>query len=40
LDYQSENGEFNAYISELLTSAMSADGELLTNSDLVALLKE
>ena len=40
LDYQSENGEFNAYISELLTSAMGADGELLTNSDLVALLKE
>ena len=40
LDYQSENGEFNAYISELLTSAMGADGELLTNSDLVTLLKE
>lgn len=40
LDYQSENGEFNAYISELLSSAMGADGELLTNSDLVALLKE
>ena len=40
LDYQSESGEFNAYISELLTSAMGADGELLTNSDLVTLLKE
>ena len=40
LDYQSENGEFNAYISELLSSAMGADGELLTNSDLVDLLKE
>ena len=40
LDYQSENGEFNAYISELLTTAMGADGELLTNSDLVTLLKE
>lgn len=40
LDYQSENGEFNAYVRELLTSAMGADGELLTNSDLVALLKE
>lgn len=40
LDYQSENGEFNAYISELLTAAMGADGELLTNSDLVTLLKE
>ena len=40
LDYQSENGEFNAYISELLSGAMGADGELLTNSDLVALLKE
>lgn len=40
LDYQSENGEFNAYVSDLLTSAMGADGELLTNSDLVTLLKE
>jgi hypothetical protein len=40
LDYQAENGEFNAYISELLTAAMGADGELLTNSDLVTLLKE
>ena len=40
LDYQSQNGEFNAYVRELLTSAMGADGELLTNSDLVDLLKE
>lgn len=40
LDYQAENGEFNAYISELLATAMGADGELLTNSDLVTLLKE
>ena len=40
LDYQSQNGEFNAYVLDLLTSAMGADGELLTNSDLVDLLKE
>jgi len=31
---------FNAYVSELLTTAMGADGELLTNSDLVTLLKD
>ena len=40
LDYQSQNGEFNEYVKDLLTSAMGADGELLTNSDLVDLLKE
>ena len=40
LDYQSENGEFNDLVSSLLSSAMGADGELLTNSDLVALLKD
>ena len=39
LDYQSENGEFNEYMRTLLESAMGADGELLTNSDLVDLLK-
>jgi len=27
-------------VQELLTTAMGADGELLTNSDLVTLLKE
>ena len=40
LDYQSENGEFNDAVQDLLTSAMGADGELLTNSDLVNLLKD
>ena len=40
LDYQSENGEFNDLVSSLLSSAMGADGELLTNSDLVTLLKD
>ena len=40
LDYQSQNGEFNEYIRELLTTAMGAEGELLTNSDLMSLLKE
>ena len=40
LDYQSQNGEFNAAVRELLESAMGADGELLTNSDLVGLLRE
>ena len=39
LDYQSENGEFNEYMRTLLETAMGADGELLTNSDLVDLLK-
>ena len=39
LDYQSQSGEFNAMVLDLLNSAMGADGELLTNSDLVALLK-
>lgn len=40
LDYQSQNGEFNAAVRELLETAMGADGELLTNSDLANLLKE
>ena len=39
LDYQSQSGEFNAQVLELLNTAMGADGELLTNSDLVDLLK-
>ena len=40
LDYQSENGEFNAYMRELLDSAIGDDGELLTNSELYNLLRE
>jgi hypothetical protein len=40
LDYQEQSGEFNAMVLELLQDAMGADGELLTNSDLIALLKE
>ena len=40
LDYQEQSGEFNAMVLELLQDAMGADGELLTNSDLVTLLKE
>ena len=40
LDYQQQSGEFNEYVRELLESAMGAEGELLTNSDLVKLLKE
>ena len=40
LDYQEQNGEFNARVTELIESAMGADGELLTNSDLFDLLKE
>lgn len=39
LDYQEQNGEFNARVRELIESAMGADGELLTNSDLRNLLK-
>ena len=39
LDYQEQSGEFNATVLELLQTAMGADGELLTNSDLVDLLK-
>ena len=40
LDYQQQSGEFNAYVRELLETAMGADGELLTNSDLMTLLKD
>ena len=40
LDYQSQNGEFNAAVRELLEGAISPDGQLLTGSDLVTLLKE
>ena len=39
LDYQEQSGEFNLMVLELLQNAMGADGELLTNSDLVDLLK-
>ena len=39
LDYQSENGEFNAYIRELLDAAIGEDGELLTDSELYNLLR-
>jgi hypothetical protein len=30
----------NEYVREMLESAMGADGELLTNSDLTTLLKD
>ena len=40
LDYQSENGEFNAYIRELMESAVDPDGHLATDSDLYKLLAE
>ena len=40
LDYQQQSGEFNAYVRELLETAMGAEGELLTNSDLMTLLKD
>lgn len=40
LDYQSENGEFNAYVRELLTTAMDTNGKLLNDSNLMELLKE
>lgn len=39
LDYQSENGEFNAAVRELLESAMDSDGKLLTDSELYRLLQ-
>ena len=40
LDYQAENGEFNAYIRELMESAIDPDGHLATDSDLYKLLAE
>ena len=40
LDYQSENGEFNEYLRELLDNAVSPDGTLATDSDLYRLLTE
>ena len=40
LDYQSENGEFNAFIRQLMEDAISPDGSLLTDSELYNLLKE
>ena len=40
LDYAVENGEFNNEVRELITGALGADGELLTNSDLFALLQQ
>ena len=40
LDYQSENGEFNAFIKQLMEDAISPDGQLLTDSELYNLLKE
>ena len=40
LDYQKENGEFNDYISNLISSALSPDGTLLTTSELYELLNE
>ena len=39
LDYQSENGEFNAFIRQLMEDAISPDGQLLTDSELYNLLK-
>ena len=38
LDYQKESGEFNEYVSELISSALSPEGTLLTDSDLYQLL--
>ena len=40
LDYQSENGEFNQYMRDLIDSAISGDGTLATDSDLYRLLAE
>ena len=38
LDYQKESGAFNEYVSELISSALSPEGTLLTDSDLYQLL--
>ena len=40
LDYAAQNGEFNNDIQELISDALGADGELLTNSDLFNLLQQ
>jgi len=40
LDYQKENGEFNERVYELMSSALSPDGTLLTDSDLYLLLSK
>ena len=40
LDYQQQSGEFNAAVRELLESAMGGEGQLLTDSELMKLLKE
>ena len=40
LDYQSENGEFNQYIRDLMDTAIDGDGHLATDSDLYKLLAE
>jgi hypothetical protein len=38
LDYSEKNGEFNDYITNLLSSAIGNNGELLTDSALYDLL--
>ena len=40
LDYQAENGEFNAYLRDLLDTAVDTDGHLATDSALYRLLAE
>ena len=40
LDYAAQNGEFNNDVQELISGALGADGELLTNSDLFNLLQQ
>ena len=40
LDYQEQSGAFNLMVAELLQGAISPDGTLLTDSELMTLLKE
>lgn len=40
LDYSKEVGEFNEQVTELISSALSPDGTLLTDSDLYKLLSK
>lgn len=40
LDYAAQNGDFNNEVQELISGALGADGELLTNSDLFNLLQQ